>query len=65
MLVKRKADTKIVFRMKRIQLLDKRLNKATKNTRADLQAVMTAILESLILKCYTILAGDDLLRKDQ
>lgn len=65
MLVKRKADTKIVFRMKRIQLLDKRLNKATKNTRADLQAVMTAILEALILKCYTILAGDDLLRKDQ
>ena len=51
--------------MKRIQLLDKRLNKATKNTRADLQAVMTAILEALILKCYTILAGDDLLRKDQ
>ncbi len=63
--MKRKADTKIVFRMKRIQLLDKRLNKATKNTRADLQAVMTAILEALILKCYTILAGDDLLRKDQ
>ena len=63
--MKRKADTKIVFRMKRIQLLDKRLNKATKNTRADLQAVMTAILEAPILKCYTILAGDDLLRKDQ